>query len=144
MLSSHVSVFGFDGISFTQNNVNPLVLIRCSSRLLAHTGIGQQPRLVQVSRTSVLYSDTEVSIRIFPTTETVTELYLFYKFFAAANGDFISSDERLCSFITHKFPNEAPRYEDVIYVRCLFHNLCLEKFSNLIHRFSHSRCLTNL
>lgn len=71
MLSSHVSVFGSDEISFTQKSINPLVLVRCSSRLLAH--IGHQPRLVQVSRTSVLYSDTEVSIRIFPTVTMITD-----------------------------------------------------------------------
>lgn len=40
------------------------------------------------------------------------------KTFAPADSDFISFDERLRSFITNNFPDEAPRYEDVIYV-CL-------------------------
>ena len=36
--------------------------------------------------------------------------------FAPTNHDFLSFDERLRSFITHAFPEEAPRYEDLIYV----------------------------
>jgi hypothetical protein len=39
------------------------------------------------------------------------------KIFAPTNSDFISFDERLRVFITHNFPEEAPRYEDLIYVR---------------------------
>lgn len=35
---------------------------------------------------------------------------------APTNRDFVSFDERLRSFITHTFPEEAPRYEDLIYV----------------------------
>lgn len=38
------------------------------------------------------------------------------KIFAPTDRDFISFDERLRSFITHNFPEEAPRYEDLIYV----------------------------
>jgi hypothetical protein len=34
----------------------------------------------------------------------------------APGDDFISFDERLRSFITHYFPEEAPRYEDLVYV----------------------------
>jgi hypothetical protein len=37
---------------------------------------------------------------------------------APTNRDFISFDERLRSFIVHNFPEEAPRYEDLIHV-CL-------------------------
>ena len=36
---------------------------------------------------------------------------------APANHDFISFDQRLRSFIVHNFPEEAPRYEDLIHVR---------------------------
>ena len=36
---------------------------------------------------------------------------------APTNHDFVSFDERLRSFIVHNFPEEAPRYEDLIYVR---------------------------
>lgn len=36
---------------------------------------------------------------------------------APSNHNFISFDERLRLFITHNFPKEAPRYEDLIYVR---------------------------
>jgi hypothetical protein len=39
------------------------------------------------------------------------------RIFAPTNHDFISFDEHLRSFITHNFPEEAPRYEDLIYVR---------------------------
>jgi hypothetical protein len=35
---------------------------------------------------------------------------------APSNHDFISFDEHLRIFITHNFPEEAPRYEDLIYV----------------------------
>jgi hypothetical protein len=35
---------------------------------------------------------------------------------APTDRDFISFDERLCTFITHCFPEEAPRYEELIYV----------------------------
>ena len=41
------------------------------------------------------------------------------KILAPTNRDFLSFDERLRSFITHSFPEEAPRYEDLIYV-CSF------------------------
>jgi predicted P-loop ATPase len=34
----------------------------------------------------------------------------------APDDDFMSFDERLRSFITHCFPEEAPRYEDLVYV----------------------------
>jgi len=36
---------------------------------------------------------------------------------APTDRDFVSFDERLRSFITHTFPEEAPWYEDLIYVR---------------------------
>jgi hypothetical protein len=39
---------------------------------------------------------------------------------APTNCDFISFDEGLRSFIVHNFPEEAPRYEDLIYVRPWF------------------------
>ena len=39
------------------------------------------------------------------------------KDFAPTNRDFVSFDERLRSFLAHNFPEEAPRYEDLIYVR---------------------------
>ena len=38
------------------------------------------------------------------------------RIFAPTDSDFISFNERLRSFITHNFPEEAPRYEDLIYV----------------------------
>lgn len=38
------------------------------------------------------------------------------KNFAPTNRDFVSFDERLRSFLIHNFPEEAPRYEDLIYV----------------------------
>ena len=38
------------------------------------------------------------------------------KIFAPTNSDFVSFDMHLCSFIIHNFPEEAPRYEDIIYV----------------------------
>jgi hypothetical protein len=38
------------------------------------------------------------------------------KVFAPTNCDFVSFDTRLRSFIIHYFPEEAPRYEDIIYV----------------------------
>lgn len=48
------------------------------------------------------------------------------KNFSAIDCNFISFDERLRSFITENFPDEAPRYEDIIYVRCyLFFTLSL-------------------
>jgi len=37
--------------------------------------------------------------------------------FAPMDRDYISFDERLRSFIMHCFPEDAPRYEDLIYVR---------------------------
>lgn len=37
--------------------------------------------------------------------------------FAPTNPDFFSFDQCLRSFITDNFPEEAPRYEDLIYVR---------------------------
>jgi hypothetical protein len=46
------------------------------------------------------------------------------KIFAPTNHDFISFDKRLRSFITYSFPEEAPRYEDLIYVchpYCIIH-----------------------
>jgi hypothetical protein len=39
------------------------------------------------------------------------------RIFAPTDSDFIYFDERLRSFITHNFPEEAPRYEELIYVR---------------------------
>jgi len=36
--------------------------------------------------------------------------------FAPMDQDYISFDERLRSFIMHCFPEDAPRYEDLIYV----------------------------
>jgi hypothetical protein len=39
------------------------------------------------------------------------------KIFAPTDRDFVSFDERLRSFVVHNFPEEAPRYEDLIYVR---------------------------
>jgi hypothetical protein len=36
---------------------------------------------------------------------------------APSNRDFISFDERLRAFIAHCFPDDAPRYEELIYVR---------------------------
>lgn len=38
------------------------------------------------------------------------------KKFAPSDRDFVSFDERLRSFITHNFPDEVLRYEDLIYV----------------------------
>lgn len=35
---------------------------------------------------------------------------------APGDRDFIAFDERLRSFIAHCFPEEAPRYEDLVYV----------------------------
>lgn len=35
---------------------------------------------------------------------------------APTNHDFVSFNEHLCSFIVHNFPEEAPCYEDLIYV----------------------------
>jgi hypothetical protein len=40
------------------------------------------------------------------------------KILAPTNHDFVYFDEHLRSFIVHNFPEEAPRYEDLIYV-CL-------------------------
>ena len=42
------------------------------------------------------------------------------KKFAPSDRDFVSFDERLRSFITHSFPDEAPYYEDLIYVCSLW------------------------
>ena len=42
------------------------------------------------------------------------------KEFAPSDHDFVSFDERLRSFITHSFPDEALRYEDLIYVCSLW------------------------
>jgi hypothetical protein len=39
---------------------------------------------------------------------------------ATTDHDYISFDERLRAFITTTFPEEAPRYEDLIYVCFLF------------------------
>jgi hypothetical protein len=36
---------------------------------------------------------------------------------APTNSDFVSFDEQLRCFITDTFPEEAPRHEDLIYVR---------------------------
>jgi len=38
------------------------------------------------------------------------------KTLSPTDRDFVSFDDRLCSFITHCFPEDAPRYEDLIYV----------------------------
>ena len=48
---------------------------------------------------------------------------------APTNRDFVSFDERLRSFIVHNFPEEAPRYEDLIYV-CPWFLMDNELFSN--------------
>lgn len=42
--------------------------------------------------------------------------------------DFISFDERLRSFIAHSFPEEAPRYEDLIYVCSILPSMAQLKF----------------
>ena len=55
---------------------------------------------------------------------------------ASDDHDFISFDERLRSFIAHCFPEEAPRYEDLVYV-CLIS--CLPssiKSLKLFNRFN--------
>lgn len=42
------------------------------------------------------------------------------KTLAPTDRDYFTFDERLRSFITYHFPEEAPRYEDLIYVRFYF------------------------
>ena len=41
----------------------------------------------------------------------------------APDDDFTSFDERLRSFIAHSFPEEALRYEDLVYVRSVTQKL---------------------
>jgi hypothetical protein len=70
------------------------------------------------------------------------------KIFVPTNHDFVSFDQRLRSFITHCFPEDAPRYEDMIYVCLSQSNSCLllidlfrSRFSNAL-RFYTSRWRT--
>jgi hypothetical protein len=47
------------------------------------------------------------------------------KLLAPGDHDFISFDEHLRSFIAHCLPEEAPRYEDLIYVCSTSQKACL-------------------
>jgi hypothetical protein len=53
----------------------------------------------------------------------------------APDDDFISFDERLRSFIAHSFPEEAPRYEDLVYACSVTQKLAFH-CSISINRFS--------
>jgi len=50
---------------------------------------------------------------------------------ALTNRDFVSFDDRLRSFIVHTFPEEAPRYEDLIYVRPSWFSMGTKNYSRI-------------